>query len=200
MAEAVLQVHPEAKIAIGPAIENGFYYDFDLGTDEQGKPRTFTPEELSDIERRMRQIVAGKHTVRLPRGRCRRGAPPVRTTSPINSSSSRGLARGGVDEYGNETSDRPVISTYRHDTFEDLCRGPHLEHTGQIPPDASFKLMSVAGAYWRGDEHNPMLQRVYGNRLAQSQAAGGIPPDARGGQEARSSQAGQRPRDLHIRR
>jgi threonyl-tRNA synthetase len=54
-----------------------------------------------------------------------------------------------------------VISTYKHDTFEDLCRGPHLEHTGQIPADA-FKLMTVAGAYWRGDEANPMLQRIYG--------------------------------------
>ncbi|MCB0104541.1 MAG: threonine--tRNA ligase, partial [Caldilineaceae bacterium] len=63
--------------------------------------------------------------------------------------------------YGNETDEKPVISTYKQDTFEDLCRGPHVEHTGQIPPDA-FKLMSVAGAYWRGDEHNPMLQRIYG--------------------------------------
>ena len=72
-----------------------------------------------------------------------------------------GLAQGGVDEYGNETDEAQVISTYRHDVFEDLCRGPHVEHTGQIPADA-FKLMSVAGAYWRGDEHNAMLQRIYG--------------------------------------
>ena len=72
-----------------------------------------------------------------------------------------GLEKGGVDEYGNEIDGPVVISTYRHDTFEDLCRGPHVENTGQIPPDA-FKLMTVAGAYWRGDEHNPMLQRIYG--------------------------------------
>ncbi len=72
-----------------------------------------------------------------------------------------GLDKGGVDEYGNETDEKPVISTYQHDTFRDLCRGPHVEHTGQIPPDG-FKLMSVAGAYWRGDEHKPMLQRIYG--------------------------------------
>ena len=72
-----------------------------------------------------------------------------------------GLEQGGIDEYGNETGEKPVISTYKQDTFEDLCRGPHVEHTGQIPPDA-FKLMSVAGAYWRGDENNPMLQRIYG--------------------------------------
>ncbi|MCB0100071.1 MAG: threonine--tRNA ligase, partial [Caldilineaceae bacterium] len=72
-----------------------------------------------------------------------------------------GLDQGGIDEYGNETDERPVISTYRQDAFEDLCRGPHVEHTGQIPPDG-FKLMNVAGAYWRGDEKNPMLQRIYG--------------------------------------
>ena len=66
-----------------------------------------------------------------------------------------------MDEYGEKTEEPPVISTYQHDHFVDLCRGPHLEHTGQIPPDA-FKLLSVAGAYWRGDEHNPMLQRIYG--------------------------------------
>jgi threonyl-tRNA synthetase len=72
-----------------------------------------------------------------------------------------GVLQGGIDEYGNESDETPVISAYRHDVFEDFCRGPHVEHGGQIPPDA-FKLMSVAGAYWRGDEHNPMLQRIYG--------------------------------------
>ena len=66
-----------------------------------------------------------------------------------------------MDEYGERTEERPVISTYQHDHFIDLCRGPHLGHTGQIPPDA-FKLLSSSGAYWRGDEHNPMLQRIYG--------------------------------------
>ena len=76
-------------------------------------------------------------------------------------SASAGLAPGGVDEYGNATDEAPGVSTYKHDVFEDLCRGPHVEHTGQIPADA-FKLMSVAGAYWRGDENNPMLQRIYG--------------------------------------
>ena len=72
-----------------------------------------------------------------------------------------GLAEGTTDEYGEELEEKPVISTYKHDTFEDLCRGPHLEHTGKIPADG-FKLMSVAGAYWRGDEKNAMLQRIYG--------------------------------------
>ncbi len=72
-----------------------------------------------------------------------------------------GLDKGGLDEFGNESAERPAISTYKHDSFEDLCRGPHVEHTGKIPADA-FKLLSVAGAYWRGDEHKPMLQRIYG--------------------------------------
>ncbi len=72
-----------------------------------------------------------------------------------------GLEHGGMDEYGNAIKEKPVISTYTHDTFTDLCRGPHVENTGQINPSA-FKLMSVAGAYWRGDEKRPMLQRIYG--------------------------------------
>ena len=72
-----------------------------------------------------------------------------------------GIVQGGIDEYGNESDAPPVISAYRQGNFEDLCRGPHVEHIGQIPPDA-FKLMSVAGAYWRGNEQNPMLQRIYG--------------------------------------
>ena len=66
-----------------------------------------------------------------------------------------------MDEYGEPTKEAPVISTYTHDTFTDLCRGPHLERTGQINPGA-FKLLNVAGAYWRGDEKRPMLQRIYG--------------------------------------
>jgi threonyl-tRNA synthetase len=160
MAEAVLQIYPNAKIAIGPAIENGFYYDFDLGTDEQGRPRTFTPEDLQEIERRMRKIIGGRHPFES-RAVSADEARQLFKDQPYKIELIEGLAKGGTDEYGNETDQPVVISTYRHDTFEDLCRGPHLEHTGQIPPDA-FKLMSVAGAYWRGDEHNPMLQRIYG--------------------------------------
>jgi threonyl-tRNA synthetase len=160
MAEAVLQIYPEAKIAIGPAIETGFYYDFDLGTDENGRPRTFTPEDLSEIEKRMRQIIAGKHPF-VYREVSADDARVIFRSQPYKLDLIEGLAKGNVDEYGNETEAPVVISTYRQDTFEDLCRGPHLDNTGQIPPDA-FKLMSVAGAYWRGDEHNPMLQRIYG--------------------------------------
>ncbi len=160
MAEAVLQLYPEAKIAIGPAIDTGFYYDFDLGKDENGRPRTFTPEDLQEIERRMRQIISGRHPFV-----CREvGADEARQLfkdQPYKLELIDGLAKGGLDEDGNEIAGPVPISTYKHDTFEDLCRGPHVENTSQIPPDA-FKLMTVAGAYWRGDEHNPMLQRIYG--------------------------------------
>lgn len=160
MAQAVLEIHPEAKIAIGPPIDNGFYYDFDLGRDEHGKARTFTPEELEQIEKRMRQIIAGKHPF-VYRQVSAEEARQLFADQPYKLELIAGLEQGGIDEYGNETQEKPVISTYRQDSFEDLCRGPHVEHTGQIPADG-FKLMSVAGAYWRGDEKNPMLQRIYG--------------------------------------
>jgi len=160
MAQAVLEIHPEAKIAIGPPIDTGFYYDFDLGKDDHGKPRTFAPEDLELIEKRMRQIIGGKHPF-VYRQVSADEARLLFAQEPYKLELIDGLAKGSIDEYGNEVTERPVISTYRQDKFEDLCRGPHVEHTGQIPPD-SFKLMTVAGAYWRGDEANPMLQRIYG--------------------------------------
>ena len=160
MAQAVLELYPEAKLAIGPPIENGFYYDFDLGVDEEGKPRTFTPEDLEKIEQRMREIIKGHHPFQY-RVVDAEEARKLFADQPYKLELIEGLEKGNVDEYGEETDEPVVISTYKHDTFEDLCRGPHVEHTGQIPVDA-FKLLSVAGAYWRGDENNPMLQRIYG--------------------------------------
>jgi threonyl-tRNA synthetase len=160
MAQAVLELYPEAKLGIGPPIDNGFYYDFDLGPDEDGKPRTFTPEDLEKIEKRMRQVIAGKHQFEY-REVSAGEARELFKDQPYKLELIDGLAQGGIDEYGDETDEAPVISTYRHDTFEDLCRGPHLEATNKIPVDG-LKLMTVAGAYWRGDEHNPMLQRIYG--------------------------------------
>ncbi|HMR66002.1 MAG TPA: threonine--tRNA ligase, partial [Anaerolineae bacterium] len=160
MAQAVLELYPEAKLGIGPPIDTGFYYDFDLGLDAQGKPRTFTPEDLEAIEKRMRQIIGGKHEF-VYREVSADEARQLFKDQPYKLELIDGLAGGGIDEYGNETDEKPVISTYRQDSFEDLCRGPHVEATNKIPQDA-FKLMTVAGAYWRGDEHNPMLQRIYG--------------------------------------
>ena len=160
MAQAVLTIYPEAKVAIGPPIDTGFYYDFDLGKEENGRLRTFSPEDLEAIEKRMRQIISGKHKFNY-RQVTADEARQLFHDQPYKLELIAGLDKGGVDEDGNAVAEKPPISTYKQDTFEDLCRGPHVEHTGQIPPDA-FKLMSVAGAYWRGDEHNPMLQRIYG--------------------------------------
>ena len=160
MAQAVLELYPEAKFAIGPPIENGFYYDFDLGADQDGSPRTFRPEDLKAIEKRMRQIIGGKHEFDY-REVSAAEARQLFADQPYKLELIDGLDQGEIDEYGNEADEKPVISTFKHDTFEDLCRGPHVEHTGKIVADA-FRLLSVAGAYWRGDEKNAMLQRIYG--------------------------------------
>jgi threonyl-tRNA synthetase len=152
MAQAVLERFPEGKIAIGPPIEDGFYYDFDL-------PRPLTPEDLEAVEARMRQIIAGDYKFvrrELSAGEARR----LFADQPYKLELIDGLEKG-LDEYGMSEVEKPVITTYRHDSFEDLCRGPHVESTGQLNPDA-IKLMKISGAYWRGDEHNPMLQRIYG--------------------------------------
>jgi threonyl-tRNA synthetase len=153
MAQAVLERFPEGKLAIGPPIEDGFYYDFDL-------PRTLTPEDLVAIEERMREIIRGSHPF-VRRELSAEEARALFHDQPYKLELIEGLEKGGADEYGAESEEPPVISTYRQDGFEDLCRGPHVQHTGEINPDA-IRLMSVAGAYWRGDERNPMLQRIYG--------------------------------------
>ncbi|HPH94235.1 MAG TPA: threonine--tRNA ligase [Anaerolineaceae bacterium] len=153
MAQAVLELFPGGKVTIGPAIEEGFYYDFDL-------PRTVTPEDLQAIEKRMRQIIAGN----FPFERREVSAEEARkifADQPYKLELIDGLESGGLDENGNPLTEKPVISTYTQNSFTDLCRGPHVERTGQINP-AAIKLMSVAGAYWRGDENRPMLQRIYG--------------------------------------
>jgi threonyl-tRNA synthetase len=157
MAQAVMEMFPgQAKIAIGPPIADGFYYDFDL-------PRPLTPDDLEVIEKRMRQIIAGRHPFErreVSAGEARR----LFAGQPYKLELIDGLERGGVDEYGTAapaSDEKPVISVYAHDSFTDLCRGPHVDHTGQINPSA-LKLTSIAGAYWRGDEKRPQLQRVYG--------------------------------------
>ncbi len=153
MAEAVLERFPGANIAIGPAIDDGFYYDFAL-------PRPITPEDLPEIEKRMREIIRGKHPFvrqEVAAGEARK----IFADQTFKQELIDGLELGGFDEDGNPITEKPVISTYTSDTFVDLCRGPHVENTGQINPDA-VKLMSIAGAYWRGDEKRPMLTRIYG--------------------------------------
>jgi len=155
MAQAVLELFPpgQAKIAIGPPIADGFYYDFDL-------PRPLTPDDLAKIEARMRQIIAGHHPF-IRREVSPEEARALFADQPYKLELIEDIISAGTDEYGNPLSGSAVLSTYRHDTFEDLCRGPHVANTGDINPDA-IKLLNIAGAYWRGDERRPMLQRIYG--------------------------------------
>ncbi len=155
MAQAVMEMFEpgEAKIAIGPPIDNGFYYDFDL-------PRSLTPDDLKAIEKRMRQIIA-KHHPFEKKVVSADEAKEIFGEQPFKVELIEGLEEGGFDEYGEPLDEKPEISFYAHDTFTDLCRGPHVEHTGKINPSA-IKLMTIAGAYWRGDENKPQLQRIYG--------------------------------------
>ncbi len=151
MAEAVMRLHPEASIAIGPPIENGFYYDFDLGRDEAGKPVSFTKEDLDLIKKEMRKIIAEKQNV---------------IREEVNASQAKDLFKSQpfkleLIEGLEKENKKEIITTYTIGGFTDLCRGPHIENTARIPADA-FELLSVAGAYWRGDENKPMLQRIYG--------------------------------------
>jgi threonyl-tRNA synthetase len=154
MAEAVLEMFPEGKLAFGPPIENGFYYDFDL-------PRPLTPEDLAEIEKRMKEIIKGKYPFEY-RDVSVEEAKAMFADQPYKIDQIEKLASGEEDEHG-EAGAEPVsdMSIYSHRNFTDLCRGPHLDHTGQIAWNA-FKLLNIAGAYWRGDENQQMLQRIYG--------------------------------------
>lgn len=155
MAQAVLERFPGADIAIGPPVENGFYYDFDL-------PRAPDEEDLEWIENRMKEIIREKHRFEV-REVSEEEARDIFADQPYKLELIDGLSEGQYDEYGNKLSEdeRPKITVYQHDTFVDLCRGPHVEHTAEIKANA-VKLTNVAGAYWRGDEDNPMLTRIYG--------------------------------------
>ncbi len=153
MAQAVLDFYPDTKYTIGPPVENGFYYDFEL-------PEQITNEDLEKIEKRMRQIIAGHHEFKKEVISADE-AREVFKDQPYKLELIDGLEKGGLDEYGNPLDVKPDISLYRHDSFTDLCRGPHVENTKQINP-AAVKLTSIAGAYWRGDENNKMLTRIYG--------------------------------------
>jgi len=154
MAEAVLEIFPEGKLAFGPPIENGFYYDFDL-------PRPLTPGDLVEIEGRMKEIVKGNYPFEH-RDVSVDEAKAMFADQPYKLDQIEKLASGEENEHGEAGADLVSnLSIYSHHNFTDLCRGPHLDRTGQIPWNA-FKLLSVAGAYWRGDENQPMLQRIYG--------------------------------------
>ena len=139
MADAVLKLFPEAKMGIGPPIHDGFYYDFEVS-------RPFTPEDLEQIEGLMREAISGKFPFQREEiGR--KEAESLFSDQPYKLELIEGLA------------DANTLSIYRHNGFVDLCQGPHVDNTADIP---ALKLLSVAGAYWRGDEKRPMLQRIYG--------------------------------------
>ncbi|MEE8458154.1 MAG: threonine--tRNA ligase [Acidimicrobiia bacterium] len=144
MAQAVLDLFPEAKFAIGPAIEDGFYYDFEVED-------PFTPDDLDRIEVKMAEIVASDQT--FDRGELSIDeALEAFADQPFKREIITGVESG--EGIGGDS-----VSTYRNDQFLDLCRGPHLPRTGRL---RSYKLMRSAGAYWRGDEKKPQLQRIYG--------------------------------------
>ena len=138
MAEAVTDIFPDARLGIGPPIENGFYYDFDL-------PRSLSPDDLEEIEKYMsRHIDAGE------KFECR----PITLEEAHELFKDQPYKLELIDRFGDGN-----LTVYQNGEFVDLCRGPHVDSTSNLGP---FKLMSVAGAYWRGDEKNPMLQRIYG--------------------------------------
>ncbi len=147
MAEAVLDLFPNAKLAIGPATDDGFYYDFQV-------EETFSPEDLERIEAKMRESIAADYPFEqreLDRDEARR----FFANEPFKL------------ELVDDIPEGESLTTYRHNSFEDLCAGPHVESTGRIK---AFKLLSVAGAYWRGDERRPMLQRIYGTAFESQEA------------------------------
>ncbi len=140
MADAVQQLFPEAKVTIGPVIDNGFYYDFDYAPG-------FRDEDLPKIEARMQEIIAKNFAFER---------------REVSKDEARKIFTDKGEQYKIEILEGipdPTVSLYRHGDFLDLCKGPHVERTGQIK---AVKLLKVSGAYWRGDEHNPMLQRIYG--------------------------------------
>ena len=147
MADVVTQMYPEAKLAIGPPTEDGFYYDFLV--DEP-----FSDDDLKRIEKRMKKAIQRNLTFEF-------NEYPRNDALEMNADEPLKL------EIINEIPEDEAITTYKHGEFEDLCAGPHVESTGKIP---AFKLLSVAGAYWRGDENRQMLQRIYGTAFESKEA------------------------------
>ena len=145
MAEAVLQIFPEAQTAIGPAVQNGFYYDFAL-------PRTLTPEDLDEIAARMEAVI-------------KKGGPFVKSVVSREEALKRFEKQPFKTELIRDLPDDAEISLYTQGEFTDLCRGPHVDDLKELNYKA-FKLTGTAGAYWRGDEKRPMLQRIYGVAFA----------------------------------
>ena len=147
MADAVLQIFPEAKMGIGPPTQDGFYYDFDVS-------RPFTPEDLENIEELMRQTISARQSF-VREELSREDALRLFDDQPYKL------------EIILDLPEETTLSIYRHGDFIDLCQGPHVDGTADIQ---AVKLLNIAGAYWRGDEHRPMLQRIYGTAWESQEA------------------------------
>lgn len=153
LAAAVLEMFPDAKFAIGPSIENGFYYDFEL-------PRTLIPEDLEILQEKMKKFIQANHAFE-------KKVVPIdealehfeKLNQPYKVQLIKDLQQAGEKE----------VSIYKSGPFVDLCTGPHVESSGELPQDA-FKLNKISGAYWKGDEKNAMLQRIYGLAFADKKA------------------------------
>ena len=153
MAGAVLELIPDAKFGFGPPIADGFYYDFEL-------PRPLQPDDLEKIEAKMREVAKANVTF---------DHRDMSVPDALDYFRKRGqtykvdqiekLAQDGSDSQTDDVIEKGAVSIYQHNGFVDLCRGPHVKSTGEIK---AFKLLSIAGAYWRGNERNPQLQRIYG--------------------------------------
>lgn len=149
-----MDLFPGTKFGIGPAIENGFYYDFEL-------PRPVTPEDFPAIEERMREIIRGRYNFNHSTQTVAQARESFKD-QPFKLELIEAIAKGELGTHGEEhAKPTDTVSIYQHDTFMDLCAGPHVHNTAEVPEDA-FKLMQIAGAYWRGSEKNPQLTRIYG--------------------------------------
>ena len=178
LAEAVQSLWPGTQVTIGPVIENGFYYDF-------FRNEPFTPEDFAAIEKKMREIIA-------------RDKPF--TKEVWDREKTKQVFRDKGEAFKVELvdaipGDEPIKIYFQGDWF-DLCRGPHMTSTGKI--GNAFKLMKVAGAYWRGDSNNPMLTRIYGTAFAKQEELDALPEADRGSREARPPQARPRARPVPL--
>lgn len=156
LAQAVVEKFPQAKPTIGPPVEYGFYYDFELDVNP-------SDGDLEWISNRMRQIIKGKHAFKVREISAAEGRELFKD-NPYKIELIDGL-KTGKDEYGNPTAEAPTITVYQQDTFVDLCRGPHVETTGNLDPKG-FQIQQVTGSYWRGDSKNKMLKRFHATAWA----------------------------------
>jgi threonyl-tRNA synthetase len=192
-AQAVQAKHPQAKLGIGPPITDGFYYDFDVA-------EPFTPEDLRDLEKGMAAIIKERQRFRRrpvsdEEARAELAAEPYKLEL-IADKGSAGDEDGASAEVG--AGELTIYDNLRRDgstAWKDLCRGPHVPHTGYIP---AFALTRSSAAYWRGDQDNASLQRLYGTAVAEQGGPQGPPDPAGGGGQARPPQAGPRARPLLL--